>query len=150
MSAVRRIRGAIGNFLGMYVSRYSDHEGYWLFGYLVPELETLHIDLLHPPEDERAPFQRAIDVATNRFREQLLKAGIDIDVVRTAELTLSRQSGALPVVVNDATAVGWEILAVVRVESNRGRRFETQRRLKVARHNPSVEFKSARTPEGTS
>jgi hypothetical protein len=150
MSATRPLKGIIANFLDTYLSRYSEHEGYWLFGFLVGQLATLHVDLLHPPTDERAAFQRAIDLAVRRFREQLLKAGIDLDVVRSAELTLARQEHARPVDVNESMAVGSEILAIIRVESIRGRQFETQRRVLVAPHNAAVEFKSARTPEGTS
>ena len=46
MAKRRAIRGVLGNFLGTFTSRYSDYDGYWLFGFLVADLKDLRIDLL--------------------------------------------------------------------------------------------------------
>ena len=46
MASRRVIKGVLGNFLGTYVSRYSDYDGYWLFGFLVGDLGELRINLL--------------------------------------------------------------------------------------------------------
>ncbi len=34
MATRRAINGVLGNFLGTYVSRYSDYDSYWLFGFI--------------------------------------------------------------------------------------------------------------------
>jgi hypothetical protein len=46
MKPRRIIKGVLHNFLGTYTSRYSDYDGYWLFGMLVRDVEELSIDLL--------------------------------------------------------------------------------------------------------
>jgi len=144
MSASRSIKGVLGNFLGTYLSRNSDHEGYWLFGFLVPGLEALRLDLLCPSTDERPAFQYAIDLAEGRFREQLRRSRVNLEEVSAAELTLSRLPEKVPIEVNGCAGVGWEVVAVVSAESKRGHRFEARRRIRVARHDAAVEFKSTR------
>lgn len=51
MPTQRAIRGVLGNFLGTYTSRYSEHDGYWLFGLVVAELGELEVNLLADPDD---------------------------------------------------------------------------------------------------
>jgi hypothetical protein len=46
MATRRVIKSVLRNFLGTYTSRYSEIRGYWLFGFLVPDLGELHFDLL--------------------------------------------------------------------------------------------------------
>jgi hypothetical protein len=45
MATRRVIKSVLGNFLGTYVSRYSDYDGYLLFGFLVGDLVELRINL---------------------------------------------------------------------------------------------------------
>jgi hypothetical protein len=47
----RKIRGVLHNFLATYSSRYSDYDGYWLFGVLAQESGHLQIDLVNPDQD---------------------------------------------------------------------------------------------------
>ena len=142
MSASRAIRGVAGNFLGTYLSRCSDYQGYWLLGFLVADLRTLQLDLLSQAADERPVFQHAFDLAASRFRERLCKGGVALEEGRAAELRLSRELGEVPVEVNGSTARGWR--AAVSVESRRGRRFAAQRRIVVAPHDAAVESRSTR------
>lgn len=88
------MKGALNGFLDTYVSRYSAHDGYWLFGFLVPELTTAKVDLLMPPSDPRPHFRRASELATAKFREQAEKRKIDV-AMDVAVLTLARKEAVL-------------------------------------------------------
>ena len=46
MTTRKAIKSVLDNFLGTYISRYSDYDGYWLFGFLVKESPHLKINLL--------------------------------------------------------------------------------------------------------
>ncbi len=72
----RTINGVLHNFLGTYTSRYSDYDGYWLFGLLVGEVGELKIDLLSPTvgTTTSAPVAAVIELAVRKFREQMEKA----------------------------------------------------------------------------
>jgi hypothetical protein len=50
MASTRALRGVVGNLLAAYVSRYSSYQGYWVFGFLVQELDLLEFDLLGTPQ----------------------------------------------------------------------------------------------------
>ena len=119
MSASRAVKGIIGNFLGTYLSRYSDYQGYWVFGFLIDELETMRVDLLNPTPDRRPAFQFAIDLAVTRFKEQLTKGHVDAKSIALAELRLSRGPHPVAVAVNGQPSTGWEIQATVFVELKR-------------------------------
>ena len=51
----RIIKGVLHNFIGTYTSRYSDYDGYWLFGMVVRDVAELRIDLLYPNVNATAP-----------------------------------------------------------------------------------------------
>ena len=40
------IKSVLWNFLGTYMSRYSDYDGYWLFGFLIEDMGELEINIL--------------------------------------------------------------------------------------------------------
>ena len=83
----RAILGVLGNFLGTYTSRYSDYEGYWLFGFLVTDIGELRIDLLAPSAGESdAPLGVAVRSAAAQFADQVQKAGL---VGSSADLMMS-------------------------------------------------------------
>jgi hypothetical protein len=45
--ATRRVLNSVlRGFLGSYSSRYSDFDGFWLFGFLVSDLALMEVDLL--------------------------------------------------------------------------------------------------------
>src|SRR5438552_16212691 len=90
----RDLKGVLHNFLATYTSRYSDHDGYWLWGLLAADLDKLQIDLLeaghHTSDSELA--SAAADTARAKFSEHLEKARIPKAFVREAHLTVSRSS----------------------------------------------------------
>ena len=46
MTSRRVIPGVLHNFLGTFTSRYSDFDGYWVFGFLIESMDRVRIDLL--------------------------------------------------------------------------------------------------------
>src|SRR5262249_55253236 len=77
MATRKAIRGVLGTSPGTYTSRYSDSDGYWLFGFLVADLGELRIDLLAPPaSDSEGPLGVAVRSAAAKFADQMQKAGL--------------------------------------------------------------------------
>ena len=142
MPVTRTLKGVINSFLDTFVSRYSAYDGYWLFGVLVPELTTFCVDLLNPPSDSRPHFQRAIQLAARKFREQAHKGKIDLQMLRVAKLTMSRREEPIPFEVSGFATEAWPLTVSVAAEDLRGRRHLAEQVLLVARHNPAVERRS--------
>ena len=92
MKPRRIIKGVLHNFLGTYTSRYSDYDGYWLFGMLVRDVEELSIDLLCPSIDAASPLSAvaAIQLAAQKFREQMEKSGLSVLCAQEARLHIMK------------------------------------------------------------
>jgi hypothetical protein len=141
MPSTRVLRSVVHNALDAYVSRYSSYQGYWLFGFLVANLDRLDFDLLAPQGSSGTPFEAAEARAVRVFREQLAKAGLEVGRVRKAGLTL-RRGRVANVVVEAFTASGWELHASIAVDAVSDRAFHAERLLFVADHNPRLERRS--------
>ena len=78
MSSRRIIKGVLHNFLVTFTSRYSDFEGYWVFGFLVADMDTVAINLLDASTEsaDDKPLTFAKRLAVQRFAEQIAKAGL--------------------------------------------------------------------------
>lgn len=90
MSVRRVIRSVLWNFLGAYTSRYSDFDGYWLFGFLVGTDEPREFDLLASQVVTSRPEETAAFLAQVKFADQLRKAGISTAEIRTARIGMTR------------------------------------------------------------
>src|SRR3954464_10587593 len=114
MTTSRSLRGALRNFLSTYTSRYSDYDGYWLFGFLVPRLDQLSIDLLGPsPTVVAHPLQAAIRSAIERFHDQLRKAGLDSARLRAARLDIRKLAEPVQGFVNGCLVPGFHVLFAI-------------------------------------
>jgi hypothetical protein len=145
MPSSRVLRAVLHNTLGTYLSRYSDYDGYWLFGFLVPRLVDLKIDLLRRNEHADMMQDRAAERAVTAFREQLAKARFPLDRIRSADLSLRREPTLVDLDIDGAPAKGWSLVATARAETMSGLRFERQSEVRVAAHDPAVERRSARS-----
>lgn len=142
MSIRRALRAVTRNFLGTYTSRYSDRNGYWLFGYLA-ETTKLEIDLLgdryrrgeEPSEDARM-------LAMDAFSDQLIKAGVPETSLRTASLTIATSSTIEERLVVGIRRAGRAMTFDVVVVTDRGASYEASCRKFVAPHDPSLELRS--------
>jgi hypothetical protein len=115
----RIIKSVLHNFLGTYTSRYSDFNGYWLFGFLVGDISQVAVDLLgadryqeknragfnrggalqrfvysfypypYPHYAYRSPIAYAEWLAARRFAEQIGKAGLPPSWFREARLEIT-------------------------------------------------------------
>jgi len=144
MATRKVIKGVLGNFLGTYISRYSEYDGYWLFGFLVRDLEELQIDLLTPPVS-KPDSQPGVDVqsAGAKFADQLRKAGLARPQVQQACLTMRKLAGSVRGSVNGHPCDGYNVAFSVAVVTDGGRRYEREQVVFVAPHNAGVEMRNA-------
>ena len=142
----RGIAGVLHNFLGTYTSRYSDYEGYWIFGLLVNELEELRIDLLSLNESstEKTPIETAKLIAAQKFKEQIEKAGGTLACIREAHLDIKKLPGSENGIVNGRVCTGFTARFAARAVSDHGKAYEGEMSIFVASHNPQVELRSNR------
>ena len=144
--AIRCMRGVPANVLGSIVSRYSDYDGYWLFGMVVADLRATKIDLLADMGDVTEPNPRAalFHRAKTVFHQQLVKAGVNIARIREATLDLTRSSTRRPGVVNHHAAEGYDVTLTIRVSSDVNKVYQRTMVIFVSPHDPRVELRSAR------
>ncbi|MGC1189657.1 MAG: hypothetical protein WA861_03665 [Candidatus Binatus sp.] len=137
------------NFLGTLTSRYSDWHGYWLFGFVVNDLERLDHDLLIPVagSPDETPLAHLRTLATIKFLEQLSKAQLDPIRIREAILVIERLPGRVEVQYNPYTdpytTSGYHVRFMVRAITDLGRAYEYEQIVAVAPHDPAHEFQSA-------
>lgn len=142
MPSSRVLRGVMGNVLGSYLSRNSTFDGYWLFGFLVPELEELEVDLLAPVASGDSPTAQAAKLAQSVFREQLAKAGYPLADITRAMLGLSKNE-PMQVAHEDRLGDGWRVVAQLSIATAAGHTVSAERSVGVCPHDPRVETRSA-------
>jgi hypothetical protein len=148
MATRRVIKGVLENFLGTYVSRYSDYDGYRLFGFLVNDLGELRINLLGERVSEPdTPMGVAVLSAVSKFEDQCDKAGLVPSQVRDAWLMIRRLSGLDWGSVNGHWCAGFNLGFSVVAITDDAKRYERNRVEFVAPHNPVVELRSTRAAE---
>lgn len=137
--------GVLGNFLGTYMSRYADFNGYWLFGLLLPVDEELRFDLLAP--DLRVwdtPREAAASLASLRFGEQVEKAGLSLAQVRQAAVVITRREGTATGWVNDHQSLGFILAFRASATVENDRSYASERTVFVAPHDPTRERRNTR------
>jgi hypothetical protein len=145
MTTRRAMKGVLENLLGTFTSRNTDHEGYWLLGFLVSDLDRRTIELLSgdAASVNRPPWNIAAVMANDRFRDQMRKYGLPLETVRAAELELERLPGAATALINGETWEGFKVRFGAKATMDDGRVYERERRVFVAPHS-SRELRSTR------
>ena len=115
------LKSVVHNFLGTYTSRYSDNDGWWVFGLAEPQLTDARLDLLSTLNNVHDPLSAATQLAQLRFSEQLAKAKIPGSFVREAHLTVTRSPEPSRGQVNGRWCDGHIFTFAVRVVSDHGR-----------------------------
>src|SRR5690349_19833517 len=92
MKIRRQITGVLCGLLDTYGSRYSDYDGYWIFGLLAREADVFLFDLLR---EEPAPRFSPVALYANRlarlkFQQQLEQAHIPLVCVSEAKLLIRK------------------------------------------------------------
>ena len=146
MPSRRAIKGVLDNFLGTFTSRYSDLGGYWLFGFLIENIEQIRTDLLAADStvSDTTPAAVARGLAATRFAEQIEKAGIPKAWFREARLEAAKMPGTRVGPINGRICCGYEVRFLVKVVTDLGRGYERALPVFVAPHNPAVEIRSTR------
>ncbi len=141
------IKGVLHNFLETYTSRYSDYEGYWLFGMLIGELDGFNVNLLDAGcgATESAPMTAAVRLAAVKFMEQLEKAGLSLTCIREAQLSATKSPSSRNHYFNGHWSAGFDVEFVARAVSSSGKSYERKKSVFVAPHNPEVELRSTRS-----
>ncbi len=134
-----------GEFPRHVFGRYSDYDGYWLFGFLIEEVDDVRIDLLaQGDEDATSPRGAAIQYAILRFVEQCRKAGLAPSQVQEACLTMNRLPGPAKGSVNRHPSDGHNLKFTAEAVTDLGRRYKQERVVFVAQHNAKIESRSTR------
>jgi hypothetical protein len=145
MPSSRVMRSVLHNVLGAYVSRYSDYNGYWVFGFLVPDLNELRIDLLATevaaPED---PVGAATLLAVTRFQEQVRKARVDLKRIAGAGMVLRRSPSVVQGLVNGHVCQGYQVSVAVTATMATQSSYKDECAVFVAPHSPQREVRSVR------
>jgi hypothetical protein len=144
VSTSRVLRGVTENFLGTYTSRYSDHKGYWLFGFLSGAAQ-LDIDLLGDRyRKSEEPAEDARMFAMDAFIDQLMKAGVPEARLFTARLFISSSATATERLAGGVLRKGRDMKFVVVVVTKGDARYEARSTKFVAPHDSAVEQRSRR------
>jgi len=145
MTSRRTIKGVLHNFLGTYTSRYSDFDGYWLFGLLVEKLGRISIDLLDASGERKAtPLAYAEWLAAQKFREQIGKAGLPRSWFQEARLDVTKSADTRLGLVNGRSCSGYDVRFLAHVVTDLGKTYDSASSIFVAPHDPKVELRSAR------
>ena len=145
MASTRVLKGAVHNFLGTYTSRYTDFEGYWLFGLIVVDLDEFRIDLLAPfVNSNNAVYDAAVQIAVARFNDQVQKAGVAYAQIRDAFLIIQRLTGTSMCCVNGHPRTGSNLKFSVVATIADGTQYSHQITVVVAPHDSEIEQQSGR------
>lgn len=143
MASRKLINSVLLGFLGTYTSRYSEFEGYFLFGFIVDSFSDITIDLLNftSSAKETSPYYKMNSLAVEKFREQLDKAKLPFSMVKSA--TLSVRKGAscedlLYTKIKPMMVSGFDFTFTARAVSDTGRIYEKRVTIFVAPHNPKL------------
>src|SRR5688572_24413500 len=142
----RLINGVLQSFLGTFSSRYSDFNGYWLFGFLVGGPDLVTIDLLAPLDSHvpATPIESAKAIAAQRFNDQIEKCGVPTHWIAEARLDLQFPKGVSAKPNSGAARPVVELMIAVSVKSDLGRTYLRGVLLEVSPHDPRFETRSAR------
>ena|SRR5438128_5003086 len=146
MTNRRIIKGVLHNFLGTFTSRYSDFDGYWVFGFLVERMDGASIDLLdlRTESADTTPSAFARRLAAQKFAEQIAKAGLPRSWFREARLDISKSAEPRFGAVNGRSCFGYDVRFLAHAVTDLGRTYDTTLSIFVAPHDPKVELRSAR------
>ena len=147
MSRRNVIKAVLVGFLGTWTSRYSEYDGYWIFGFLVPDLVDWEIELLQePPMDgpNMGPRAFAIHRAVTAFGDQIRKVGLPISSVKQASIRVTTVEIGRPGWVNGVAVTGNVVRFDAAAVSNTGRSYSHTVSRFVCEHDPIRELRSSR------
>jgi len=140
------LQAAIDHFLDRYVSRFSEFNGYWLFGFLVRDNLNLEIDLLDEGNTGgRSPAGVARSIAVHEFQQ--LIARTPPHHVSQARLTIKTSDQSVEQLAGGALRRGHEMTFEVDVTTDEGTTHHATCARFVAPHDPALEKMSVDVEE---
>ena len=105
------------------------------------------MDLLRPSTAVAmaAPVATAIQLAAQKFREQVEKAGFTLSCVQQAALVITTLPEPRRGLVNGRMCSGHNVRFSATVVSDTGKTYESEMSVFIAPHDPEVELRSARS-----
>ncbi len=139
------IKGVIDTFLSSFTSRYSDYDGYWIFGLLVDEDEEINIDLLAPFHSNTTSVVSVVKrIASDTFQNQIAKYKLPPSVIHGATLKITKTDKVTKCCNHGMWRDCVGLRLCVQVLTDLGRQFERERLVFAAPHDPNFETRSAR------
>ncbi|HSI62782.1 MAG TPA: hypothetical protein VLE43_06675, partial [Candidatus Saccharimonadia bacterium] len=134
----RLINGVLRGFLGTFTSRYSDYEGYWLFGFLVDAPGVIVVDLLSADDDlaPSTPVASTRAIAIRKFRDQVEKSRIPAHWIASACLELHIPKQLVAASSGSARKPTIELKVATRIKSDLGRIYMREAYLEASPHDP--------------
>lgn len=141
------IKSVLRNFLATLISRNSDWDGYWAFGFLAFDLVHVDFDLLAPIADSSDTAILAFfrSFSFERFQDQIFKAHLASSALSEACLSIERVPEKIELSINGHASIGRHLRLIVMALSDREVRYRCEMIAAVAPHNPAFEIKSTRT-----
>lgn len=147
MPSRKLLTSVLHGFLGTFVSRYSDLDGYLVFGLAADALDGLEVNLtIDVPPPSLDPVSEVRRLAIKRFTEQLAKVGLPGSVVRSATLAIRKTPARQEHHVETACRApsGHDYTFSVSVVTDLGRPYRADCRAFIAPHAPDAFFRSTR------
>jgi hypothetical protein len=123
MPTHRAIKALLDNFLGTFSSRYSDHNGFWIFGLWVSEHDSLLIDLLSPQSSADSVSSSMANLAKSKFADQVTKAGFCPASFSMAQVSLARSADLVDGHAGNRPARGYRVTLTAQVVGASGREY---------------------------
>ena len=142
----KAIKGVLHGFLGTFTSRYSDYDGYWVFGFITDAMNDLTINLLEV-EDTNAGNDAVLFVAQlahRKFSEQMDKEHVPLSFVRRAQMTITQSAAPAKGFAAGHLCTGHIYVFSVQVVTDLGKLFQAKAQMFVAQHDSVVEHRSTR------
>ena len=150
MKVRRRITGALASFLDTYISRYTDLNGYWLFGQLLVEASNTQLPIISGEAQLPVlPISRhATILGRKKLFEQLDKHHIPREFVKEADLRFEKKEESYGWIEHRRVR-GYLVVLTANAISDLGKKYTCHARIFVSPHDPEVERQTVeeyRTP----
>jgi len=139
------IKSIIDGYHGAFTSRNADYRGYWIFGFIVNELEGLEIDLLLPypkPTKAISPMEAIEALARYRFQSIVYRHDFQIELIKEAitENQVTQKSQYITSLKEGVLRPARGVHFKTSIVTMSGKRYNTQTIKYIRPHSPRMEL----------